>query len=337
MSIDPKYMRILITGGSGFIGSRLARRLIERGHAVRILDLVVNPALKDHTIQGDVSHAEVVRRALEGVDLVFHLAAQHRDDVQPIELYYTTNVDGMRILCDEMDRASIRRLIFTSSVAIYGFDTQDGDESTAPAPANHYGKSKLEAEHVVDAWLRRGDGREAVVMRPCAVFGPTNRGNIFNLFRQVMSGRFVMVGDGKNKKSMAFVDNVVDALLFVMERSGSLVVNYADKPDLCMNELVTILCRAGGLRVPRFRLPRLLGLLAGHGLDLAAHVMRRTFALSAVRVNKFCATSIVNADRIRSLGFSPRTTLAEGIRPTSGAVDESDVLARQRRHGSALP
>lgn len=306
-------MRCLITGGSGFIGSRLARRLMERGHDVRILDLVVNPALADHTIQGDVSHAHVVRQSLEGVDVVFHLAAQHRDDVQPVELYYTTNVDGMRVLCDEMDRAAIRRLIFTSSVAIYGFDTQDGDEETAPAPANHYGKSKLEAEQVVNAWLRRGGGREAVVMRPCAVFGPTNRGNIFNLFRQVMSGRFVMVGDGKNRKSMAFVENVVDALLFVMERPGSLVVNYADKPDLCMNELVRVVCRAGGLRMPRLRLPKWIGLLAGHGLDFAARLMRRTFALSAVRVNKFCATSVVNADLIRTLGFVPRATLAEGV------------------------
>ena len=330
MTAESTQGKVLITGGSGFIGSRLARRLIDGGHQVRVLDLVVNPALADFTMRGDVSDPIAVRIALEGVDTVFHLAAQHRDDVQPIELYYTTNVDGMRVLCNEMDRAGIRRLIFTSSVAIYGFDTQDGDEGTPPAPANHYGKSKLEAERVVERWLERGDGREAVVMRPCAVFGPSNRGNIFNLFRQVISGRFIMVGDGRNRKSMAFVENVVDALLFVMARSGSLIVNYADKPDLCMNELVEIVCRAGGLRVPRLRLPKWLGLLAGHLLDFTARGMRRTFALSAVRVNKFCATSVVNADRIRALGFVPRATLAEGIGRTLKS-EFPDVRVRKPR------
>ncbi len=318
--------KVLVTGGSGFIGSRLVRRLLSRGIDVTILDLVVREEFASRTVQGDVADPVAVRRAMQGVDLVLNLAAQHRDDVFPIELYYQTNVEGMRVLCEGMDEAGVRRMMFTSSVAIYGFDTQDGDENTPPAPANHYGKSKLEAERVLEAWLARGGGRSAAIMRPCAVFGPSNRGNIFNLFRQVMSGRFLMVGDGRNRKSMAFVENVVEAILFMMDRPGTEVVNYADKPDLPMNELVALICRFGRRRAPRVRLPKWAGMAAGRALDVVARLTRRNFPLSAVRITKFCATSVVNADRIRRLGFVPPRTLADGIKETL----ESEFRARPR-------
>ena len=324
--VSPPTRKVLVTGGSGFIGSRLVRRLLSRGIEVTILDLVVREEFASRTVQGDVADPAAVHRAMQGVDLVLNLAAQHRDDVFPVELYYKTNVDGMRVLCEGMDEAGVRRMMFTSSVAIYGFDTQDGDEATPPAPANHYGKSKLEAEQVLRDWLARGGGRSAAIMRPCAVFGPSNRGNIFNLFRQVMSGRFLMVGDGRNRKSMAFVDNVVEAILFMMDRPGTEVVNYADKPDLPMNELVELICRSGGRRAPRVRLPKWAGMAAGRALDVVARLTRRTFPLSAVRITKFCATSVVNADRIRRLGFVPPRTLADGIKETL----ESEFRVRPR-------
>jgi nucleoside-diphosphate-sugar epimerase/glycosyltransferase involved in cell wall biosynthesis len=324
--VSPPTRKVLVTGGSGFIGSRLVRRLLSRGIGVTILDLVVREEFASRTVQGDVADPAAVHRAMQGVDLVLNLAAQHRDDVFPVELYYKTNVDGMRVLCEGMDEAGVRRMMFTSSVAIYGFDTQDGDEATPPAPANHYGKSKLEAEQVLRDWLARGGGRSAAIMRPCAVFGPSNRGNIFNLFRQVMSGRFLMVGDGRNRKSMAFVDNVVEAILFMMDRPGTEVVNYADKPDLPMNELVELICRSGGRRAPRVRLPKWAGMAAGRALDVVARLTRRTFPLSAVRITKFCATSVVNADRIRRLGFVPPRTLADGIKETL----ESEFRVRPR-------
>jgi nucleoside-diphosphate-sugar epimerase len=312
-------MRVLVTGGSGFIGSRLLPALQARGHEVRVLDLVVRPGLEAVTQQGDVADAGAVAAALQGVDMVFHLAAEHRDDVLPIEKYYRTNVEGMRVLCAGMQQAGIRRMVFTSSVAIYGFRLEDGAEDSAPTPDNHYGKSKHEAEQVLSAWLAADAGNVAQVMRPCVVFGPGNRGNVYNLFRQVMARRFLMIGDGGNRKSMAYVDNIVDALLFLADRPESVVVNYADKPDMSMDELVRVIARAGGVAVPPLRLPRWLGHAAGHALDIVARASGRQFPLSAVRVTKFCANSVVNADRIRGLGFVPRHALADGIARTIAA------------------
>jgi nucleoside-diphosphate-sugar epimerase len=307
---------ILVTGGSGFIGSRLVDALRAEGHRVTILDLVVNPRFRDITVQGDVADPAAVGRAMAGASAVFNLAAQHRDDVRPISRYYETNVEGMRVLCRQMDRQGIRRMVFTSSVAVYGFDTDDCTEDGPKLPDNDYGRSKLQAEEALSEW-QEADGRNvALVIRPCAVFGPGNRGNIYNLFAQVMSGRFLMVGSGRNRKSIAFVENVVDAILFLSRMDRSTTVNYADKPDMDMNELVATVCRAGGRSVPRVRLPRAAGMAVGGALDLAAWSLGRTFPLSRVRVHKFCANSVVNAERIRTLGFAARVPLAESVART---------------------
>ena len=309
-------MKTLVTGGSGFIGSRLVDALRAEGHDVVILDLVVSPRFRDITLQGDVADPVVVARAMEGVEVVFNLAAQHRDDVRPISRYYDTNVTGMRVLCAEMVRRGIDRMVFTSSVAVYGFDTDDCREDAEKRPDNDYGKSKWEAEGVLREWLEGGGARRALVIRPCVVFGPANRGNVYNLIAQVMSGRFLMIGSGRNRKSIAYVENVVDAIMFVSRLGQSTVVNYADKPDMDMNTLVATIADAGHRSVPRLRLPRAAGMVAGGMLDAAARLTGRSFPLSRVRVHKFCANSVVNADRIRSLGFVPKVTLEAGLRQT---------------------
>lgn len=309
-------MKALVTGGSGFIGSRLVEALRDKGHGVVILDLVVNPRFRDITVQGDVADPAAVARAMDGVDVVFNLAAQHRDDVRPISRYYDTNVTGMRVVCDEMERRGIGRMVFTSSVAVYGFDTDDCREDEEKRPDNDYGKSKWEAEGVLREWLAGGVGRLALVIRPCVVFGPANRGNVYNLLVQVLSGKFLMIGSGRNRKSIAYVDNVVDAIMFVSQLGESAVVNYADKPDMDMNTLVATIADAGRRSVPRLRLPRAAGMVAGAMLDAAARLTGRSFPLSRVRVHKFCANSVVNADRIRGLGFVPRVTLEAGLRQT---------------------
>ena len=103
-------------------------------------------------------------------------------------------------------------LVFTSSVAVYGFAAPDTDEKGPLHPFNDYGRTKMEAEEVYQEWLKGGTGRMLTIVRPTVVFGPRNRGNVYNLLRQMASGRFAMVGSGKNVKSMAFVENVASFL-----------------------------------------------------------------------------------------------------------------------------
>ena len=119
------------------------------------------------------------------------LAAEHRDDVSPTSLYYDVNVTGTKNVLDKMDEAGIKHLVFTSSVAIYGLNKQNPREDHLEDPFNHYGKSKWQAEQVIKEWFEKDPiGKSVTIIRPTVIFGERNRGNVYNLLKQISSGSF---------------------------------------------------------------------------------------------------------------------------------------------------
>lgn len=306
-------MTTLVTGGSGFIGTQLVHSLLARGEEVRVLDH--NPALPGATsFRGDLRERDLVERAVEGATLIYHLAAEHRDNVQPVSLYDEINVDATRHLAEAAARAGVRTIVFTSSVAVYGLDVGIPSEDTPPQPFNDYGRTKLEAEQVIRGWADAAPGRRAIIVRPSVVFGENNRGNVYNLLDQITRGRFVMVGRGENRKSMAYVRNLVDFLIYVAGRPDPKpVYNYADKPDLSMNELILFARRLLDQPPPRLRLPYAIGLAAGYAFDLVAAVSGWRLPVSAIRVRKFCASTQVATAYKDSSGFRPAYSLQEGL------------------------
>ena len=150
---------------------------------------------------------------------------------------------------------NIRQIIFTSSVAVYGFVEQETDEGRFE-PFNHYGKSKLEAEYVYEARRKADSANKLTIIRPTVVFGEGNRGNVYNLFRQIASGRFVMIGSGNNMKSMAYVENIAARLEHALDQQSTYQVsNYVDKPDFTMNQLVDVISSSPAERIRRFAFP----------------------------------------------------------------------------------
>lgn len=111
---------------------------------------------------------------------------------------------GAAEVCVAARKAGVRTIVFTSSVAVYGFHPYPVDENGPFAPFNPYGQTKLDAETVYRAWAAEDPTRTVIIVRPTVVFGEGNRGHVYNLMRQVMSGRFLMVGSGLNAKSMAY-------------------------------------------------------------------------------------------------------------------------------------
>jgi nucleoside-diphosphate-sugar epimerase len=255
---------------------------------------------------------------LSGAGALINLAAEHRDDVRPISRYHETNVEGARQVCQAATEAGIQKLIFTSSVAVYGFHPFPVDESGPFEPFNPYGQTKLEAEGIYRAWAEEDPTRSLVIIRPTVVFGEGNRGNVYNLLRQIASGRFMMVGPGTNKKSMAYVGNVAEALIHSLTLGpGIHVFNYVDTPDMNMNELVALVNQSlGRPGSTRWRIPLPLAMAGGHALDGLARVTGRTFPISAIRVRKFCESTQFKADQISASGFTPRVSLQEGLMQT---------------------
>lgn len=311
-------MNIALVGGSGFIGTRLSQRLLAAGHEIHIIDKVRSHFYPDLCVLADVRDQRALSAALQGCEVVINLAAEHKDNVNPVSLYDEVNVDGAKNICLAAEHTNIKRIIFTSSVAVYGFAPLDTDENGLFAPFNHYGRTKMLAEGVYREWLGADTGRSLTIIRPTVVFGERNRGNVYNLLRQIVSGKFIMVGNGQNEKSMAYVENVAAFLEYSLTFStGEWLFNYIDKPDFSMNDLVILVKKLLG-RTPSVgpRLPRSLGLLAGSAFDFLSMITGKTYPVSAIRVKKFCSNTRFLSTRLNATTFLPPFSLREGLERT---------------------
>lgn len=308
-------MKILILGGSGFVGTRLVELLLSAGHQVVIGDIVESKTYPDLWKSCDVCHDDDLRSLMPGVDCVVNLAAAHRDDVRPLSLYTLTNVEGAEHVCKIASEVGVHHILFTSSVAIYGFPKYPYGEDGPRNPFNEYGRTKLLAEGVYERWQQSDERNRLCVIRPTVIFGERNRGNVYNLFRQLASGKFLMVGTGRNCKSMAYVGNIVAFIKWNIEnnRSSYDVYNYVDKPDLNMNNLVERFEESLGSKLPPLRLPYWLGLCGGYCFDVLAFVLRKQFPISSIRVKKFCAQTVFSAEKMLHSGFQAPYSLAEAL------------------------
>jgi len=307
---------IAVIGGSGFLGAAVSRLMMERGVSFKVFDLTApqfGAPYQEYDVATQADHIQ-----FDGADVLINLAAEHRDDVKPLSKYTDVNVTGAHNVCEVARKANIKKIIFTSSVAIYGFAPPNTDEAGEPNYFNEYGKTKYLAEQIYVDWHAQDpSNRTLVIVRPTVIFGPGNRGNVYNLLRQIASGRFAMFGDGRNVKSMAYIENVATFLVHCIgEKPGVHVYNYIDKPDLSMNQLVqvarkTLYDKSGvGLRMPGF-----LGVTIGVGFDLLAFLIRRPLPISSIRVKKFMATTQFSS-AVHETGFKAPFTLAEGLEKT---------------------
>ncbi len=282
------------------------------------IDLLPSHFFNDITVIGDVRSQEQMDRELAGADIVILLAAQHRDDVSPISLYYDTNVGGMEKTLKAMEKNGVKRIIFFSSVAVYGINKVNPNEDHPKDPFNHYGKSKWEAEQVLQKWYETHQDWNVDIIRPTVIFGERNRGNVYNLLKQISSGKFLMVGKGNNRKSMAYVGNIVAFVKYMIDNvtEGYNIFNYIDKPDTTMNELVAHVGNVLNKQIPSIHFPYWMGMFGGYCFDLLAKVSGKKLSISSVRVKKICATTEFDATKAHSIGFIPPFTLQEGLART---------------------
>lgn len=310
-------MNIAIIGGSGFVGTRLIQ-FLDGQQVLKNIDKRESHFYPEITHIANVLDKETLARELQGMDAVVLLAAEHRDDVTPISLYYDVNVQGMRNTLEAMERNGIKRLVFTSSVAVYGLNKENPNEDFPADPFNHYGKSKWQAEQVLKDWHGRHPDCVVSILRPTVIFGERNRGNVYNLLHQISTGVFLMIGKGENKKAMAYVGNIVAFIDFLLrnQQSGLEIYNYTDKPDFTMNELVTLVSKVMNKHIPSVHFPYWLGMLGGYAFDVLAFLSRKKLVISSVRVKKFCATTQFDSSKAHKSGFVPPSTLEQGLSRT---------------------
>lgn len=310
-----KQIKVAILGGAGFVGSRLGDRLVNKDIVFKKYDIETK---NDMNISSLNIEEIATLNQLENTDVIINLAAVHRDDIRPLSRYDDVNVQGSVNVCEAARKYGINKIIFTSSVAIYGFAPADTDESGKPNYFNDYGRTKYLAEQIYNEWQAEDpENRTLVIVRPTVIFGEGNRGNVFNLLKQIYSKRFVMFGNGENRKSMAYVENVAAFLEYSLSfKPGLHVYNYIDKPDFDMNTLVSKARKIlFGKNNVGLRLPSFLGMAIGYFADFVTMVTGKTLPVSSIRVKKFIGTTQFSSS-VSETGFVPPVSLDEGLART---------------------
>ena len=308
--------KITVIGGSGFVGTNLCRQLSLKQQDFEIIDLKMSNQFPEKCKIADVRDAATLRNTITG-DVVVNLAAVHRDDVKDKSAYQRTNVDGAENVALVCEEKGIDKIVFTSTVAVYGFAEPGTDESGAINPFNEYGRTKFEAEEKLRRWHAKGEN-SLIIVRPTVIFGEGNRGNVFNLLNQIASGKFLMVGKGENKKSMAYIGNIaafLETCVTTKQKYG--VYNYVDTPDLTMNELVSQVRQTlKGKRGVGLRLPYWFGILLGYVADAVAKLSGKNLPVSSIRVQKFTSSTEFRSAKASLDNFKVPFSLNDGLRRT---------------------
>jgi len=316
--------KVLVTGGGGFLGSAITRRLIDRGADVRSLARNAYSELADmgvDQIQGDISNADTVARACANRDIVFHVAAKpppwgKYDD------YYQTNVTGTRNVINSCLDQNIARLVYTStpSVVFNGKDIEGADESM-PYPkrfCTHYSETKAIAEQDI----RRASSQQlkTIILRPHEIWGPGDNHILPRLVAR--SNRLKQIGNGKNRIDTIYIDDAADAHLLAADKlrespelSGNIYFLSQDDPVPAW-DMVNALLQAAGCRPIEKKVPFPIAWSAGAVLELIYKTLRLSgepyitrFMAQAVSQSHWFDISAAKKD----LGYKPKLTTAEGL------------------------
>lgn len=315
--IKVKKFKVSVVGGAGFIGTSLCKRLHEKNILFEIIDLRKSDVFGALTKIGDVRSISSMRQLITG-DVVINLAAEHRDDVKDISQYYVTNVEGAENLAKVCAEKKIRKIIFTSSVAVYGLVNKPTSEDGAINPFNDYGRSKHLAEEKFISWGASNEKNKLVIIRPTVVFGEGNRGNVYNLLNQIARKQFIMVGSGENKKSLAYVDNLAAFIEHAISfNEKQTIINYADSPDLNMRDLVESARKKLDVSlITNKKIPYLIGVAVGLLADILAKLTGKRLSISYIRIKKFCGTTTFMSSSESRIRFKPPHSLIDGLNKT---------------------
>jgi nucleoside-diphosphate-sugar epimerase len=313
--------RVLVTGGSGFIGTHLCHRLITTGCSVRAL--VRRPENAAHlardgveVVVGDITDPESTRRATRNIDVVYHLAAVYRQEALPAHVYRDVNVTGTENMLKASAETGVQRFVHCSTVGVVGEPREVPSSEDAPYQLlnNAYQVTKVEAEKEAIRYVQ--DGRLAVaVARPSGVYGPGDM-RFRKLFKAIRRGWFWMIGSGEVFYHPTYIDDVVDGLLLCGRRQEAIgrIYNIAGAEYVTVKELVALVAGVLGVRAPRRRVPvRPVHALA-HACELIFKPLGIEPPLYRRRVEFFMLSRAFDIRRAQTeLGFSPAVGLKTGL------------------------
>lgn len=308
--------KILLTGGSGFIGSHFHKAILNE--ELVNLDLAYsNFNHNSRFIQGDIRIKSDIIKAIgeSEIECVISLAAKHHDFGIGHDEYFDTNEQGTKVICEVASEMNIKKIIFYSSVAVYGLREKVSNEQMEPRPDSPYGASKLAGEKVLQQWASEDATRQVVIIRPTVVYGVNNVANMYNLIKQIDSGFYFHLGKADNIKSIAYVENLVKATLFLKDnmKPGVAIYNYADEPQLTSRLIGDTIANALGKTI-RMNIPKSLGIAVGWPFDLLIKITGKNLPISSARIKKLGTETHHSARKIFGEGFKPQYSTIDGLK-----------------------
>jgi nucleoside-diphosphate-sugar epimerase len=321
-------VKVLVTGATGFTGGHLARHLIDHGDEVRTL---VRPRSRERfdrsplpgkgviPVDGDLMDPASVRRAVDGVEVVYHIAATYREAGQPDSAYRAINVEGTRNILEAAQAANVRRVVHCSTGGVHGHIANPPANEDAPFnPGDVYQETKLAAETLVREF-GAAHGLDVVVVRPIGIYGPGDR-RFLLMFRGLARGRFPMIGTGQAFYHLTFIDDLVDGF----RRCGSVPAArgrtyiLAGPRYTTLEQLVGMVAAQLQVAPPRVHLPVWPFWTAGLLCEMLCVPLRIEPPIYRRRVDFYTKSRAFDTTRARTeLGFAPKVDLEDGIRRTA--------------------
>jgi len=316
----------LVTGGNSFIGKHLINELIRRNVNVfvfiRNIKTIPDEWIgKVKVIEGDLIDNNSILNIGEKFDTVFHLAAYvHKtpksDDEK--EYVYAVNVEGTRNLLDVLSD-SVNNIVFFSSVSVYGNGMgRDIDEMALTNPTTIYGKTKLSAEQLVIDYGNKHKIKTTILRLPL-VYGPGNKGNIYNMIKAIDNKQFVMMGRGINKRSIVYAGNVVDAAMEVLnkEMSDGKVYLVTDGIDYTVRDLYRLISKGLGRNPFPLYVPMGIAKILAVAGDIGTKIIRKPLPFNSEVLGKLTESLTFSSGRIQEdVGFKPKYNLYNTIDET---------------------
>jgi nucleoside-diphosphate-sugar epimerase len=316
-------MKIGVSGGSGFVGQYVIESLqnIRSTELLKIIDLE-KPKFAGNFefVHGDIRNMQLMDTFCMDIDFVIHLAAAHHDFGVPDEEYFDVNERGTQILLESMNKNLVTRLIYYSSVAVYGTSNLPANETTSPIPDSPYGASKLAAEKKIIEWTQGNADRKSVIIRPTVVIGARNQANMYFLIDQIYKNRYLFhFGEGKNIKSVAGVRNLVGFTKYLMlnkfdQINQYEIFNYIDYPQLDFNQTVSVIHDEMKKSNPRFRVPLPIALTISKIFDFAIAITGKNLPISSARLKKTAAQTQFETVKVAEWNYNPEWSTVDSLK-----------------------
>jgi nucleoside-diphosphate-sugar epimerase len=323
---------VVLFGGAGFIGTHIAMHWLREGLAQKVLLVDINPPRNEpwtaplqqalqtgraQFIQWDVRE-KIPDSLLPKANLVFNLAAVHREPGHLPHEYFETNLKGAENVCAWAAAVGSKRIVFTSSIAPYGASEELKDEESLPVPDSPYGSSKLAAEKIHIGWQNGCRCRKLLILRPGVVFGPGEGGNVTRLVRSVVKGYFVYMGNRQTRKAGGYVKELCRVVRFGLDHQdktgeGVTLLNFSIDPPPTLETYIAAIQNVTSLRRSPFNLPRSLLVGISYPIHAVATMFGIRQPISPVRVRKVFRSTSIDPKGLRELGYKPQYSLEEAL------------------------